>query len=328
MPQRTSCPGGDGAGVQGAARRAGVAEGSIRTGAWRRWPHVEAVENVAYVVVTAILVAVLALTPAYAGGPQPEPPKIEQAIKIKASGRMALCHTNVRVRRFLDLIDPQQEDELAGKCSAKLGSVFLKAELKCLASGVPGCTTNDAPIIAPRIQMLADRVAGFLAQEVVPGQRYVDNGDGTITDNQTGLQWEKKTDDASVHDKDNMYTWSATSGGDTPNGTAFTGFLNQLNNCSSGDGSTVTGGFAGHCDWRLPSVAELSGILLAPFPCGTTPCIDPVFGSTNSVAGGYWSATTDAVSSDYAWVVYFAVGGQDQDGKDSPNFARAVRGGF
>src|SRR5262249_31397738 len=25
-----------------------------------------------------------------------------------------------------------------------------------------------------------------------PGPRFVDNGDGTVTDNQTGLQWEKK----------------------------------------------------------------------------------------------------------------------------------------
>jgi hypothetical protein len=31
-------------------------------------------------------------------------------------------------------------------------------------------------------------------------QRYVDNGDGTVTDNTTHLMWEKKTTDGSVHD--------------------------------------------------------------------------------------------------------------------------------
>jgi hypothetical protein len=30
---------------------------------------------------------------------------------------------------------------------------------------------------------------------------YTDNGDGTITDNVTGLMWEKLSDDASVHDQ-------------------------------------------------------------------------------------------------------------------------------
>ncbi len=36
---------------------------------------------------------------------------------------------------------------------------------------------------------------------------YTDNGDGTITDNNTGLMWEKKSDDGSIHDKDTTYTW-------------------------------------------------------------------------------------------------------------------------
>ncbi len=36
--------------------------------------------------------------------------------------------------------------------------------------------------------------------------RFVDNSDGTVLDNLTGLQWEKKTDDSSVHDLDNEYS--------------------------------------------------------------------------------------------------------------------------
>jgi hypothetical protein len=44
--------------------------------------------------------------------------------------------------------------------------------------------------------------------------RFVDNGDGTITDNQTELMWEKKcapdgsTDPLNLHDVDNHYTWA------------------------------------------------------------------------------------------------------------------------
>jgi hypothetical protein len=34
---------------------------------------------------------------------------------------------------------------------------------------------------------------------------YTDNGDGTITDDNTGLMWEKLSDDGSINDKDTTY---------------------------------------------------------------------------------------------------------------------------
>ena len=37
--------------------------------------------------------------------------------------------------------------------------------------------------------------------------RFEDRG-LTVFDHQTGLEWEKKTDDGGIHDKDNTYTWS------------------------------------------------------------------------------------------------------------------------
>jgi hypothetical protein len=57
---------------------------------------------------------------------------------------------------------------------------------------------------------------------------YTDNGDGTITDNTTGLMWEKKSDDGTIHDKDNTYTWGMTSSPYTMNGTMVPTFLAAL----------------------------------------------------------------------------------------------------
>ena len=171
--------------------------------------------------------------------------------------------------------------------------------------------------------------------------RFVDNGDGTVTDNQTGLQWEQKTDDGTVHDKDNTYSWcvgtfpNCNDSSNPPDGTAFTSFLATLNrgatgvgNCVSSDGSTQTGGFDNHCDWRLPTIAELRTIMdTGVAGCGSgNPCIDQtVFGPT--VASSYWSATTYAPSPGVAWDVGFNDGGVYADFKFLDYYVRAVRSG-
>lgn len=161
--------------------------------------------------------------------------------------------------------------------------------------------------------------------------RYVNNGDGTITDNLTGLVWERKSDDGSVHDKDTTGTWS-TGSPYNGNGTAFTTFLR--------DGLNAGAGFAGANDWRLPTIAELQTILLPePYPCTTNPCVDLAFnnGCTSNCtvltcsctqASLYWSATTYSSSSGSAWFVYFGSGFADTNFKPNFSYVRAVRGGL
>ena len=141
---------------------------------------------------------------------------------------------------------------------------------------------------------------------------------GTVTDRLTGLVWEQKTDDMTVHDKDNSYTWSA-SAANNPDGTAFTSFLTTLN-------SGVC--FAGKCDWRLPTRLEAETILAGGFPCSMSPCIDQTtFGPTVG-PGIYWTSTTDASSSDRAWAVAVSDGSVIFDDKVFADPARAVRGGL
>jgi hypothetical protein len=167
--------------------------------------------------------------------------------------------------------------------------------------------------------------------------RFTDNGDGTITDAQTGSMWQKKGDLDGVpvactsgavcpdpHDADNQYTYSAGSPTGPP-GTAFSVMLAQLN---------AGGGFAGHTDWRLPTLAELQSI--ADYADASSPVTDAVFdtGCTASctptacsctAAGLYW--TDDLVASivGNAWTVDFADGSALTDTRDTDYYARAVR---
>ncbi|MEB2283570.1 MAG: hypothetical protein B6D46_14980 [Polyangiaceae bacterium UTPRO1] len=155
---------------------------------------------------------------------------------------------------------------------------------------------------------------------------YADNGDGTITDNVTGLMWEKKSDDDSIHDKDNIYTWGVELSPYTMDGTIVTEFLAALN---SG------GGFAGHTDWRIPNRFELESLLDLE---NVVPSVDPAF-NTGCMGGCtvttcsctqssyYWSSTTSQSSPDSAWEVDFSAGYMDASGKSNYDYVRAVRGG-
>ena len=157
--------------------------------------------------------------------------------------------------------------------------------------------------------------------------RYVDNGDGTVTDNKTGLMWEKKSaaGTADVHDVNNHYSYGVSINDTQQDGTLYTSFIAQLNPPDLSVDGTLLPCFANHCDWRIPNIVELTSILLAS--CGTPPCIDPVFGPTQY---GYWSSTTDVPASTFAWAVAFGTAylppGVFVDSKQLSYNARAVRG--
>ncbi|MCD6430107.1 MAG: DUF1566 domain-containing protein, partial [Deltaproteobacteria bacterium] len=89
-----------------------------------------------------------------------------------------------------------------------------------------------------------------------------------MRDNVTGLIWEVKTDDGSIHDRDNKYTWAA----------AQSTFIAKLKADS----------YCGHSDWRLPTIKKLSGIVDSGR--SNYPYIDiTYFPQTQS--SNYWSST-------------------------------------
>ena len=162
--------------------------------------------------------------------------------------------------------------------------------------------------------------------------RYGDNGDGTVTDYDTQLQWEKKAAMAAgdaVHLVSNSYPWGSANEAD---GDAFTFVLSHLNNCSFAPGIVLNfSGFAFHCDWRLPTLGDLATIVdESQGFCGggSGACIDPIFGPT--AAAFTWSSTTDTDDAHDAWGVFFGDGVLIDNPKVDAitNHVRAVRGGL
>jgi Protein of unknown function (DUF1566)/Chitobiase/beta-hexosaminidase C-terminal domain len=137
-------------------------------------------------------------------------------------------------------------------------------------------------------------------------------GDYTTTDNATGLVWKTCTQGLSgatcATGTAVTLTW-ANASADVANG------CNALNSANSGNG------YAGLKTWRLPTIQELE--TLSDYS-RTNPSIDTtVFPATLK---GYWSSTTFAANSTYAWFVSFAGGEVSYFVNSSSSYLRCVSG--
>ena len=129
-----------------------------------------------------------------------------------------------------------------------------------------------------------------------------------VRDNVTGLIWEKKTDDGSIHDRDNKYNWSQ----------AQSTFITALNAENSGSG------YCGHSDWRLPTIKELS--VIVDSGRSSRPFINTTY-FPQAQSSNYWSSTTYAHYTYLAWLVGFGDGGVGGGYKSGNYYVRAVRSG-
>ena len=142
-----------------------------------------------------------------------------------------------------------------------------------------------------------------------------------VKDNVTGLIWENKTVDGTIHDKNKTFTWydsnPATNGGyaGTPGvGTDTEDFIGALNSAH----------FGGYSDWRLPTINELDSIVNCDIPY-PGPTINAAY-FMNTVSSFYWASTTYASGTSYAWGVNFYGGHVNGSNKGGSYYVRAVRG--
>jgi hypothetical protein len=229
------------------------------------------------------------LAAALAGGPLPDCP----ADLATCSAELSTCEAALTAAELcgdavIDAGEDCDQGNLGGETCVTLG--FFSGTLACGA----GCVFNTGACV---------------------NARFVDNADGTITDNLTGLMWEKRvelntvTNPANLHDADNVQPWA----GDCPlaPGTVFcqptaaaaalcaanaSGDTMACGQCTAGQGTcdaattiwTVAvelnaAAFAGHTDWRPATLAEL--VALFDNDDMTSPYIDVAFHGPSCGAG-------------------------------------------
>ncbi|MBI5141644.1 MAG: DUF1566 domain-containing protein [Nitrospirae bacterium] len=124
-------------------------------------------------------------------------------------------------------------------------------------------------------------------------ERYIDHGDGTVTDKQTKLMWQQRDD------------------GKERNWEDAKSYCNKLV-------------LAGRSDWRLPEIDELKSLIKE----GVTLTIDSEY-FPDTKSSSYWSSTsyTQLFFSLAAWYVDFGNGNVHYYGKLFNDYVRCVCGG-
>ena len=133
------------------------------------------------------LIAVVSLATATGSHAGVTPEQACQSGKNKTAGKYAACRENAE-SKLATSGDTTKYGEAITKCGDKFTVAWQKLEDKAVAAGSACPSVGDATGIAGRVTATTDTVAALVA-----GNRFEDNLDGTVTDRETGLQWEQKT---------------------------------------------------------------------------------------------------------------------------------------
>lgn len=160
------------------------------------------------------------------------------------------------------------------------------------AGGGVGAHPKNETVSAGGIKFFHVRLVRTPITSSFAVSHFTDNGDGTVTDNYTGLVWQKIQNA-------NLVTWEEA--------------LAYANSLTLG----------GKSDWRVPNIKELYSISDEKL---SKPSFDKVF-FTNVLSGNYWSSTTMFNPTTKAWDINVDYGIVSYNDKTIKENVILVRGG-
>lgn len=220
---------------------------------------------------------------------------------------------------FLLLSNPVQASDYASCLAEKLQGITHDAAVKAITEACRAQYPNRA----------AAKPASAPAKATLIDGRYRDNGNGTITDTKTNL------------------TWMRCSLGQQWTGSSCAGEAMAMN-WNDALKAAMFFSYAGHNDWRVPTVDELD--TLVQCPAGRKPSARPggrwvrdtngechgnefnnpkinINAFPNTPAKLFWSSSPYADYSGYAWYVPFYGSYVSGNPKGNGNRVRLVRAG-
>ena len=140
--------------------------------------------------------------------------------------------------------------------------------------------------------------------ETTPSERFVDNLDGTVSDTDTGLMWQRCN-----------YGQTYNVNNSTCDGNSV-----QLSWQEALRGATNSE-LVNFKDWQVPNVKELASIV-------EHQCVEPSINQTvffDTQPNNYWSSTSGVTRPDLVWVYQFDDGLNNLQAKGSDVYLRLVR---
>ncbi|MDH5611775.1 MAG: DUF1566 domain-containing protein [Gammaproteobacteria bacterium] len=246
--------------------------------------------------------------------------KIEEAVKAQP----IITKPEKIVPKKIEIAKPQSPTikplVTTKKLADKTHSTPVKSVFKAPKTGNQVIAKTD-------LQKTNKSIINKYLKRDIDGKTLAENSEkwSCVEDMASGLIWEVKSDDGSIHDKNNSYSWFQPSLTNIPQGFADGGKCKGNISCDTQSYTQAVNAqnYCGYSDWRLPTREEMLSIVSLEKNSSTVTINSHYF--PDALPSWYWTSSSNEDHPEHAWYVLFRNGIAINDLKEKPKHIRLVR---